>query len=118
MFYFIYVLYFVKDGQLALYKNKAKDTNKLAIDAVDFYFSFSKKARTWDNTQPNSIEALARGRTAMILLPLHKIHELLAYLQKENLTLDFAVVPIPQLPDSQTITWGSYCCRPRRRDDS
>ena len=99
---------FVKDGQLALYRNKARDTNKIATDAIDFYFSFSKKARTWDNTQPNSIEAFARGRTAMILLPLHKIHNLLLYLQKENLTLDFAVEPLPQLPDSQAITWGSY----------
>lgn len=99
---------FVKDSQWALYRSKAKETNKLAIDAVDFYFSFSKKARTWDNTQPNSIEAFARGRTAMILLPLHKTHQLLAYLRKESLTLDFAVVPTPQLPDSQAITWGSY----------
>ncbi len=99
---------FVKNGELNLYKNKVKDDNKLAIDAVDFYFSFSKKARTWDNTQPNSIEAFARGKTAMIVLPLHKIHNLAAYLRKESLTLDFGVEPVPQLPDSETINWGSY----------
>ncbi len=99
---------FVKDGKLEMYKNKERESNKLAIDAINFYFSFSNKARTWDNTFPNSVEAFARGKTAMILLPLHKIHKLLEYLKEGNLTLDFAVEPVPQLPDAQAITWGSY----------
>jgi len=97
-----------KEGKFTLYQEKAKKSNKLAADALNFYFSFSRRARTWDNTQPNSIEAFARGKTAMIILPLHKIHYLLTFLRSENLNLDFGVEPIPQLPDSQPVTWGSY----------
>ena len=44
----------------------------------------------------------------MVILPAEKIHILLETLKKENLKLDFGVAPTPQLPDSGTVTWGSY----------
>ncbi len=99
---------FTKNGQIAFYDSKQREVTKLTSDAIDFYLAFSKKYHTWDNTQPDSIEAFARGQTAMIILPLYKIHDLLSFLRSSNLTLDFAVAPIPQLPNSPLVTWGSY----------
>jgi ABC-type glycerol-3-phosphate transport system substrate-binding protein len=99
---------FVKNGQLVLFNNRSTSGGNLAAEAIDFYFRFSKIDKTWDFTQPNSVEAFARGKTAMVILPLDKIHNLLAVLKKENLTLDFGVAPVPQLPGGRTVSWGSY----------
>lgn len=99
---------FTDKGILNLYKEKNTTVNNLAIDAVNFYYSFTKKNKTWDNTLPNSIEAFAKGKTAMILLPAYKIQALEAELKKNNLKLNYGVDPVPQLPDAQPVTWGSY----------
>lgn len=93
---------FTKNGELIFSKGT------LAVDAINFYFQFSKKTRSWDNTQPNNVEAFAKGKTAMILLPVYKIPQLLAVLKNENLVLNFGIAPVPQLPESVPVTWGSY----------
>lgn len=99
---------FTKNGQL-IFHNKANNSGgNLASEAIDFFFRFSKTDRTWDNTLPNSIDAFARGQTAMIILPAAKIHNVLAKVRAENLSLDFGVERLPQLPTSETVTWGSY----------
>lgn len=97
-----------KNNELFLNNNVAKDGTNLATSAVDFYYRFSVTSKTWDNTLPNSIEAFARGKTAMILLPSAKIHTLLSLVKKENLKLDFGVQPVPQLPNRPKVNWGSY----------
>lgn len=99
---------FVENGEFKFYVDRKADENKLATDAVDFYTLFSRRDRTWDNTQPNSLEAFAKGKTAMVILPAAKIHNLLGYLKEQNLQLDFAVAPLPQLPEAQVVSWGSY----------
>lgn len=99
---------FTKNGQLNLLKNESAQGTNLVTDAIDGYVKFSKEDKLWDNTLPNSIEAFAKGSTAMIILPAAKIHKLLEIVKKENVTLSFGVVPVPQLPDSQPVTWGSY----------
>ncbi len=99
---------FTKDGKLVLNSNISDKGINIAASSLDFYTSFSRTSRTWDNTLPNSIEAFAKGQTAMIILPAYKIHDLLAYTKKENLSLDFAVAPVPQLPGSDIVNWGSY----------
>lgn len=99
---------FTKEGQLTLLETKKQNNNQLAFTAIDYYTSFSRKERTWDNTLPNSIEAFAEGKTAMVVLPLYKIHNLLDFIRGQNLSLDFGVAPLPQLPDAPTITWGRY----------
>ena len=96
---------FTKSGSL----NLADPSQvKLAADALSFYLNFSLTDHTWDNTQPGSIEAFARGKTAMIILPAYKIHDLLAFLKQNSLTLNFGVEAVPQLPSAPVITWGSY----------
>ncbi len=99
---------FVNNGKLNILDNKGSRGTNLVSDAVDGYLKFSKEDKIWDNTLPNSIAAFSTGKTAMIILPAEKIHTLLETLKKENLKLDFGVAPTPQLPDSETVTWGSY----------
>lgn len=99
---------FIKNNKLTLLESESSRGTNLASDAIDGYTAFSKQDKVWDHTQPNSIDAFAAGKTAMIILPAEKIHTLLETLTKQNLKLEFAVVPVPQLPDSETITWGSY----------
>lgn len=99
---------FTEKGKLTLYDKKNKEGAVLASDAINFFYLFSRKDKTWDNTQPNSIQAFARGKTAMIILPAYKIHKLEDILKTENLKLNFIVEPLPQLPESQIVTWGSY----------
>ncbi len=97
---------FTQNGKLIL--NSSKDAAELAASALNFYFSFAKSDKTWDNTQPDSLEAFARGKVAMAVLPAYKIHQLLAYLKQNSLTLNFGVEPVPQLPSAPTVTWGRY----------
>ena len=99
---------FIKSGKLNLLENESARGTNLVSDAVEGYLKFSKEDKIWDNTLPNSLEAFATGKTAMVILPLDKIHELLATVRKENLKLDFGVAPVPQLPDAEPVTWGSY----------
>lgn len=99
---------FTKNNELFLNNNIAADNSNLASSAIDFYYKFSLVSKTWDNTLPNSIEAFAQSKTAMILLPSSKIHNLLSLIKKENLSLNFGVQPVPQLPNRPKITWGNY----------
>lgn len=96
------------NNELTIANNIDVKGNNLAADAINFFYYFSKTAKTWDNTQPNSIEAFANSKTAMILLPSYKIHNLLATVKNENLKLNFGVQPVPQLPDRPPVTYGSY----------
>ncbi len=99
---------FVKGGQLTILEQESPRGTNLASDAIDGYLKFSKEDKIWDNTLPSSLEAFATGKTAMVILPAEKIHKLLDFVKKENLKLDFGVAPVPQLPDAEAVTWGSY----------
>ncbi len=99
---------FTNNGAVTLYQDKNTAANNLAIDAVNFFYLFTKKDKTWDNTLPNSIEAFAKGKTAMILLPAYKIPQLQTELKQNNLKLNFGVAPVPQLPAAAPVSWASY----------
>ena len=99
---------FTNKGALILYSQKKSKSNTAASEALRFFYLFSNTDKTWDNTQPNSIEAFAKGKTAMIILPAYKIHDLEAMVKKENLKLNFGVNPLPQLPGNQPVSWASY----------
>lgn len=99
---------FIKDKKLNILDNENSAGTNLVSDAIEGYIKFSKEDKMWDNTLPNSIDAFASGKTAMIILPASKIPTLLVKVKKENLTLDFGVAPVPQLPEANTVNWGSY----------
>lgn len=99
---------FIKNGKLTIAEDESSQGTNLFSDAVDGYIKFSKEDKFWDNTLPNSVDAFATGKTAMVILPAQKIHSLLQKVRKENLSLDFGVAPVPQLPNAKTVTWGSY----------
>jgi len=82
-----------------LYKPNSPETR----DALDFYTLFTRTDRVWDESQPLSSVAFARGDVAMMFAPSWRAHEVKA----NNPNLQFKVVPLPQLTD-QRITWANY----------
>lgn len=83
--------------------NPAEPTDKLAADALLFYTIFTRSDKVWDQTLPSSTQAFAAGELAMYFGPSWRVLDIKA-LSPE---LDFAVIPVPQLPKSN-ITWASY----------
>lgn len=81
----------------------ANPTNSLAEHAVTFYTLFSRTDNVWNDTLPPSTFAFATQRAAMMIAPSWRAHEV----KDINPDLDFAIVPVPQLPSSNT-TWASY----------
>lgn len=78
-------------------------TDKLAQDAILFYTLFYRSDKVWDETLPNSTQAFAAGKVAMIFAPSWRILDV----KDQNPDLDFGVLPVPLLPNSN-ITWASY----------
>lgn len=75
-----------------------------ATEALSYYRLFAEKPNnTWDEAQPNSIEAFASGRVAMIFAPSWEALLIMA----KNKDLKFKTAPVPQLPGTN-ITWASY----------
>lgn len=72
-------------------------------DALQFYTLFARSDRVWDDAQPLSSVAFARGDVAMMFAPSWRAHEV----KTMNPNLQFKVVPLPQLTDNR-ITWANY----------
>jgi raffinose/stachyose/melibiose transport system substrate-binding protein len=82
---------------LMMYQNKASFTNLSSTttrDVLTFYQFFNRTAGAWDSTLPNSTVAFARQKTAMIFAPGRAAVDII----KEDPTLHFKTVPLPQLP--------------------
>jgi ABC-type glycerol-3-phosphate transport system substrate-binding protein len=82
---------------LMMYQNKAKFTDlssPTTKDVFTFYQSFTKTLGSWNSTLPRSTIAFARQKTAMIFAPARAAGDII----KENSTLQFKTVPLPQLP--------------------
>lgn len=93
---------------LILYQN-GTDFNNLtseqASQALAYYTSFAETPNNvWDNNKEDSIVSFAGGTVAMIFAPSWQYHTLKAL----NPQLNFAVVPVPQLPGATPVTWASY----------
>ncbi len=91
---------------LMMYQNGADlndPTDKLAADALLFYTLFFRSDKVWDATFPNSTQAFASGKLAMMFAPSWRILEI----QALNSQLEFGVLPVPLLPNSN-VTWASY----------
>ena len=76
---------------------------KAAEDTISFYTDFVTKHRVWDDTLPTSTVAFANDKVGMIFAPLWRAPEIKAI----NPSLAWKIVPIPQLPDSDVVTWAS-----------
>ena len=83
--------------------NLSDPTDKLAADALLFYTIFVRSDKVWDATLPGSTQAFASGDVAMYFGPSWRVLDIKAL----NPDLDFAVIPVPQLPKSD-IAWASY----------
>ncbi len=68
-----------------------------------YYTQFVTKDHVWDDTLPSSTVAFANEKVAMIFAPTWRAKEI----KEINPSLTWKVVPVPQLPDTDTITWAS-----------
>lgn len=81
----------------------AKPNNQLGQDALTFYTLFSRTDRVWDDSMPSSTYAFATEKAAMMIAPSWRAHDI----REINPSLNFATVPVPQLPDTN-VTWASF----------
>ena len=77
-----------------------------AADALTFYTNFVKVDHIWDETLPFSVNAFANGQVAMVFGPSWRALNI----RDLNPQLEFAAVPVPQLPTSPEggIHWASF----------
>jgi len=68
-----------------------------------YYTQFVTKDHVWDDTLPSSVVAFANEKVAMIFAPTWRAREI----KEINPSLAWRVVPVPQLPDSDTVSWAS-----------
>jgi ABC-type glycerol-3-phosphate transport system substrate-binding protein len=73
------------------------------IDALTFYTLFTTSDQVWDSTFPDSINAFANSKVAMILAPSWRAMEI----QTINPSLSWYTAPVPQLPDTPVVSWAS-----------
>ena len=79
------------------------DPDRYVADALSFYSQFYRVDKVWDETLPNSTFAFATEKVAMIFAPASRIYEV----RQINPNVDFAVFPVPQLPNSE-VNYASY----------
>jgi multiple sugar transport system substrate-binding protein len=76
--------------------NPANPLDAASQSALTFYSNFFKTDRVWDETLPSSTTDFATGRLAMYFGLYHDAFTI----AKQNSSLHFAVVPLPQLPSA------------------
>lgn len=82
----------------------AKLNSLEAEQALLFYQQFAMPPdNVWDESLDNSILAFADGKVAFIFAPSWQVHTI----REINPTLNFKIIPIPQIPGTNT-TWASY----------
>lgn len=84
----------------------ANPQGSIALDAILYYLSFYKNedSQTWDELMPNSTQAFAEGKVAMIFAPSWLIHDIL----KLNPVLPVGVASVPQLDEKNPVDWATY----------
>jgi len=82
--------------------------NDNGSNALTFYTDFANKAKnvfTWDLQQDYSVDAFSEGKSAMMISYSYQ----LAAVRAKNPRLNFAVAPLPQIPDStKKVTLAAY----------
>ena len=77
---------------------------KPAADAVDFYTTFVKDDKIWDDTMPEAVTAFAQEKVSMVFVPSWRILEII----EANPSLNFGVAPVPQALPNQPVSYGSF----------
>ena len=103
---------FFDNGKVSFDKSLSSDTppRNLGADALTFFTLFVNQDRVWDETLPNSIQAFANGKVAMIFAPSAKIFEIIKTFQSSGKQINFGVAPVPQLisDSNKKVSWASY----------
>lgn len=76
--------------------------NHLGTSALEFYTLFSRLDKVWDDTMPAATYAFATEKVTFMLAPSWRVHDVLAI----NSNLNFAIAPVPQLPETN-LNWSS-----------
>lgn len=91
---------------LLMYQNGAdlkNPSSTMAQSSLTFFTNFSKLDRVWDETLPNSSTYFSQGSLAMYF---GKYSDAIGF--RKNANLHFQVVPLPQLPESNSVSYASY----------
>jgi len=72
-------------------------------EALIFYTLFATSDQVWDSTFPDSINAFANGKVAMIFAPSWRAVEI----QTINPSLSWYTASVPQLPNTPVVSWAS-----------
>jgi multiple sugar transport system substrate-binding protein len=75
-----------------------------AAAALGYYAAFAGSQRVWDETLDNSTLAFANGKVGMYFGPSWRYFDI----KTINPTLNFRIVPVPQLPGGATVNYASY----------
>lgn len=102
------VQFFNTEGKVAIHTSTSQVGSNLGAEALRFYTLFSTSEQSWSESFGNSTREFADGRVAMVLLPSHRIHEVLG----RNPQFEVGVAEVPQLPssssDSQQLSYANY----------
>ena len=100
-------LLMMQNGAAMNQGNSAAFANDKGLKAFNFYLQFGASGSpyyTWDESQPNSLDAFASGKTAMIL----GYHRDLARLKDKSPFSNFRVSAVPQTGETKNFAdyWG------------
>jgi len=96
----IFGLFLVQNGG-----NIAQLSRPEAAGALESYRRFAESdSATWDEQMPNSIQAFAQEKVAMIIAPSWEVLTIKAM----NSNLSMKVVPVPVIPGSKPLSIASY----------
>lgn len=84
--------------------NLLNPQTQYTTEALKFYTLFSNTDQVWDATFPNSVQAFASGKVAMILAPSWRALDI----QALNPTLSWKVSPVPQLPGATPVSLVNF----------
>lgn len=84
--------------------NLLNPQTQYTTEALKFYTLFVNTDQVWDATFPNSIQAFASGKVAMILAPSWRALDI----QALNPTLSWKVSPVPQLPGATPVSLVNF----------
>jgi len=74
------------------------------LATLQYYTDFINKNHVWDDTLPPSVTAFANEKVAMVIAPSYRAVDIKAI----NPSLAWQTIPVPQLPDSDTVNWATY----------
>jgi len=96
------------DGKVSFHQTTSPIGSNLALEALNFYLLFATSEQSWDGTWGNSTNEFSQGRVAMVLLPSHRLHEVLS----ARPAFEVGVTTAPQLPvvggQAEAVNWANY----------